>query len=311
VQLDDVCFGNKSSIILFENITFNEWATVDFSNSTFEGLVEFRDVKFNDNVNFINCSFNLLNNTNPLNCSVTFKNIQIGNDAKIQFKGTEPYFNMFKNDVSFDFNETLLGLVSFININFESVDKKSEKQLLRLKEDGLVQIGNGCYKNKLNKVNIFIASQEILNSEREFIEIEIRKKNPFLEAKYISLQPIRWEKRDKGNVGTRKQDEYNNLIRDSEVFILILWNSVGKYSEEEFDCAYSNLQIGNNPKRIYIFNKLKKTNNHEIKEVETFPVFMKKLAKQEMFVINFSNTLEISTELNYMFDEIEKRYSNR
>lgn len=308
VMFDKLKFESKSAWACFDYLTFNEYATVDFSHSKFDGLVRFKEIIFNANVNFNNCDFSLTENANPLKCSVSFEKNKIGNNALIQFKGDETYYRMFKNDVSFTFKDEIVGKVYFVNVDLGSLDYRTVTDFKLLEEKKQLEIGNGCIRDKMNKVNIFIASQEILKPERDFIEIKIEEKNPVLKTKYIVLQPIRWEKRDKGNDGTRKQDEYNTLISNSEVVILILWNSVGKYSNEEYDYAYLNMKAGKNPRRIYIFNKINNNGFDNMNKEETFPNFLNKLAKDEMFIVNFSEISDISKEINYMCEEIEKKY---
>ena len=40
---------------------------------------------------------------------------------------------------------------------------------------------------------------------------------------------------------TRKQDDYNELVKKSDLFVCLFQNKVGGYSEEEFDVAYKHL----------------------------------------------------------------------
>jgi len=307
VMFDDINFENKLEYALFDFLTFNEVATVDFSNTKFNGLVRFKEITFNADVSFNNCDFSLLQNTNPLNCSVSFEMIKIKNNAFIQFKGDKPYYRMFKNDVSFTFQDDIIGKIYFMNVDFGSIHHKTIDEFKFLEEKKQLEIGNGCIKDRVNNINIFIASQEILNQEREFIENKILRKNLSFVPKNILMTPIRWEQRDKSNNGNRKQDEYLRLISDSEIFILIIWNSIGKYTREEFDYAYFERDKGRNPKLIYIFNKI---NNNEFDNnfrEDAFPDFIEKLKDKEL-IIPFSENISISDELDHMFDEIEKKY---
>jgi len=312
VELDKISFGNEKSWTKFENLTFKDYTPVNFTESKFEGLVIFREIAFNDYVNFINSEFNLLTNNDPTNSSVSFTQIKIGNGALIKFKGSKPFFNMFKNDVYFHFKEDFDGLISFTNVNFDNIDKKSEKLLLKMKEAGLVSIGNGCIKNQMNIINVFIASQSILEPERAFIATKIHEKNIYFVTmnKNIYLVPIRWEHRDKGNDGRRKQDEYNDLISNSETFILLLWNSIGKYTEEEYRFALNERKNGKNPQRIYVFNKIDNTNFDDKYKDDKFLDLLKDIRKDEIHVFDFYNVDSLSEELHRMYDFIEERYNN-
>ena len=309
VMFDEISFNNKTAWALFDDLVFNKFATVDFSNSKFEGLVRFKEIIFNADVSFINCFFSLLKSTNPRSCAVSFEKLSIGINAIVQYKGYDPYFRMFANDVFFSFDEDVFGKIFFKNVDLSSLHYSSLKYFDTLKKQKKLIIKNGCVRDRVNNINIFIASQDILNSEREFIENKILRKNLSFVPKDILMTPIRWEKFDKSNDGTRKQDGYLDLISDSEIFILILWNSIGKYTKEEFDYACLEMGKGKNPKYIYIFNKINNKDFDDINREDNFPAFLDKLVKEERLIINFSDNLSISDELEQMFYKIEERYN--
>ncbi|MBR5310137.1 MAG: tetratricopeptide repeat protein, partial [Oscillospiraceae bacterium] len=85
----------------------------------------------------------------------------------------------------------------------------------------------------------FLASSIIeLVSERMAIENFIRNvSDKFEEAYNIKLQPLLCENFDDAYTTIRKQEEYNEKIRESEFCFFIFFTKVGEYTREEFDVA--------------------------------------------------------------------------
>lgn len=108
----------------------------------------------------------------------------------------------------------------------------------------------------IKKIKVFVASAGALNEERKEIEDYLFQKNDTLveEGKYLQYNV--WEKSSKAFSKTRIQDEFNkDLVYESEIFICLIKERVGKFTKEEFDEAYSRFKGGANPKIMYIFFK--------------------------------------------------------
>ncbi len=52
---------------------------------------------------------------------------------------------------------------------------------------------------------------------------------------------------------TRKQDDYNQRIPESDLFVCLAHTKVGKYTEEEFDLAWATFQKTGKPKIMTLF----------------------------------------------------------
>jgi len=92
------------------------------------------------------------------------------------------------------------------------------------------------YKHTLN---VFLASSNELARERIAIGELVRRKNDVWRAEgkpYIQLQI--WEASSDAISLNRTQEQYNKLITTVDVFILLCWKSLGKYSREEFEQAH-------------------------------------------------------------------------
>jgi hypothetical protein len=89
----------------------------------------------------------------------------------------------------------------------------------------------------MTTITIFLASSNELEADRRAFEIEINRKNKLLKEKEVFLHLDIWEDLSTRMSPTRSQDEYNKAIGAADMFVLLAWNKVGKYTEEEFDTA--------------------------------------------------------------------------
>lgn len=95
------------------------------------------------------------------------------------------------------------------------------------------------------QIKVFIASSEELKEERICLGALLNKLCPLYEAEGHSLKLLVWEDFDSAYNGMRKQDEYNEWIRESDLFFGVFWNRTGNFTLEELDVAeQSHLQHG-------------------------------------------------------------------
>ena len=104
-------------------------------------------------------------------------------------------------------------------------------------------------------VKIFLASSNELKEDRDSFEIAIRRKYEIWHREqkpYLDLQI--WETVSEAMSETRSQDEYNKKIKDSDIFILLLWTKAGKFSIEEFELA-KRLFVSIGKPKIIVYQK--------------------------------------------------------
>lgn len=101
---------------------------------------------------------------------------------------------------------------------------------------------------------IFLASSSELVDERRDFEIAICRKNKDWVRQGVFLELIIWEDFLDALSPTRLQDEYNRTIRHCDVFVLLFWSKVGRYTAEEFDTAVGQFQATRRP---FIFTYFK------------------------------------------------------
>jgi hypothetical protein len=101
---------------------------------------------------------------------------------------------------------------------------------------------------------IFLASSSELKADRDQFEIAINRKNKDWIKKGFFLELFVWEDFLDALSQTRLQDEYNKQIRQCDIFVMLFWSKVGKYTEEEFETAIGQFKATNKP---FIFTYFK------------------------------------------------------
>ena len=101
---------------------------------------------------------------------------------------------------------------------------------------------------------IFLASSSELKKDREAFEIFINRKNKDWVAKGVFLELVLWEDFLDAMSRTRLQDEYNQAIRECDLFVMLFFTKVGPYTAEEFETAFGQFKATNKP---FIFTYFK------------------------------------------------------
>jgi hypothetical protein len=89
---------------------------------------------------------------------------------------------------------------------------------------------------KSGTVRIFLASSRELEADRnEFDRYFSRRDKP-------RLKITRWEDFLDAMSATRSQDEYNQAVRESDIFVSLFATKAGQFTVEEFDAALAQFQ---------------------------------------------------------------------
>lgn len=94
---------------------------------------------------------------------------------------------------------------------------------------------------------IFLASSSELKEDRRDFEIAICRKNKDWIRQGVFLELVIWEDFLDALSKIRLQDEYNKEIRGCDVFVMLFWTKVGRYTEEEFETAVGQFQTTGKP----------------------------------------------------------------
>ena len=128
-------------------------------------------------------------------------------------------------------------------------------------------------------IKIFLASSSELEDNRKEFEILINRKNKEYIKENIFLELILWEDFLDAMSPTRSQDEYNQAVAGSDVFVGLFHTKAGKYSNEELLKALETFRENGKP-LIFTYFKNEAIKPNDIKKDEI------------LSLINFKNKLE-------------------
>ena len=114
----------------------------------------------------------------------------------------------------------------------------------------------------MKKIKIFLASSEELQEERTVMEALFNRLNKLFKGRGLELDLEIWEYLDASMTDKRKQDEYNDVLKQCDICIVLFWRKFGCYTGEELDTAYQRMRQKEKPYKIYVF--FKNPNSDEI-----------------------------------------------
>src|SRR5512134_2826191 len=85
---------------------------------------------------------------------------------------------------------------------------------------------------------IFLASSEELREDRVAFELMIGQLNQEWVPRDIFLHLVVWENFIDAMSKEGLQQEYNKAIKECDIFVLLFFTKVGRYSAEEFETAF-------------------------------------------------------------------------
>lgn len=103
-------------------------------------------------------------------------------------------------------------------------------------------------------IKIFLASSEELKADRVAFELMLGQLNQDWVQRDIFFRLVVWENFIDAMSKDGLQQEYNKAIRDCDIFVLLFYTKVGRYTAEEFETAFGAFQAGNKP-LIYTYFK--------------------------------------------------------
>lgn len=107
----------------------------------------------------------------------------------------------------------------------------------------------------MKTIKIFLASSEELQTEREKMADLVLHLNKLFKGRGLELDLEKWEYLDASMSGKRKQDEYNDVLHQCDICMVLFWRRFGSYTGEELEVAYKSNLAGGNPQKIYVFFK--------------------------------------------------------
>jgi formylglycine-generating enzyme required for sulfatase activity len=100
---------------------------------------------------------------------------------------------------------------------------------------------------------IFLASSSELLEDRKEFELLISRKNKELVKQGVFLELVIWEDFLDVMSQERLQEEYNQAIRECDLFVMLCFTKVGKFTQEEFEVAFGQFQVDSKPRILTYF----------------------------------------------------------
>jgi hypothetical protein len=154
---------------------------------------------------------------------------------------------------------------------------------------------------------IFLASSEELRDDRVAFELMIGQLNQEWVPRDIFFHLVVWENFIDAMSKEGLQQEYNKAIQGCDIFVLLFFTKVGRYSAEEFETAFGAFHAGNKP-LIYTYFKddLILTGNIG-EDIVSLLDFKKKLKALKHYYTSYRS----AEELKWLFSrQLDKLYGD-
>lgn len=158
------------------------------------------------------------------------------------------------------------------------------------------------------RTKIFLASSSELEEDRKDFEIFINRKNKDWADRGAFLDLVVWENFLDALSRTRLQDEYNKAVRECDVFVMLFYTKVGKYTEEEFETAFGQFQATNKPIIYTYFKDAEITTGSANKDdLETLWAFQGKVKSLGHFYTVYKNVDALKFHFNQQLDKLAEK----
>jgi hypothetical protein len=104
-----------------------------------------------------------------------------------------------------------------------------------------------------NEIKVFLASSLELELERAHVGDLFNDINSLLADTDVRVRLLKWENFDPAFTGERKQGEYDEQVKNADVFIALFRTLAGKYTMEEVDIAKEAYKQNGKPEKLYCF----------------------------------------------------------
>ncbi len=140
----------------------------------------------------------------------------------------------------------------------------------------------------MTTVKIFLASSAELKDDRTQFELFINRKNKEWKAFNVFFELQLWEDFMDAMSATGLQDRYNTEITTCDIFVVLYWRKMGKYTAQEFEVAYQHFKTTTKP-LIYPYHKQDDTSEQEA----SLTVFRERLKELGHFEVSYKNTEDL------------------
>jgi hypothetical protein len=154
-------------------------------------------------------------------------------------------------------------------------------------------------------LGIFLASSSELREDRDEFELYFRTYNDQLIKRGVYLKVERWEHFSDAMSKTRKQDDYNKVVRDCDIFVCLIFKKAGKFTQEEFEVAFGEFKDRGKP-RIFTFIKTEPVDLESLSEEElkSRSAFKEKLSDLGHFYTRYRSIEDLKLQFRDQIDRL-------
>ncbi|SRR6187397_761342 len=158
----------------------------------------------------------------------------------------------------------------------------------------------------MQTIKIFLASSDELKDDRNGFQILIAQLNQSWIAKDTFFNLIIWEDFVDAMSKTGLQSEYNKAIQEADIFVLLFFTKVGKFSKEEFNKAFGAFRKSAKP-LVYTYFKDDMISTGKIgDEIKSLLEFKEMLDKRKHFYTRYKSTEDLKWQFSR---QLEKLYT--
>lgn len=157
----------------------------------------------------------------------------------------------------------------------------------------------------MKEIKIFLASSNEIEFDRIAFGNFVRRLDNLYEKRGKRIRLFEWEDLDSAYNNCRKQDEYNEKVRQSDMFLALFYRKAGKYTKEEFEVATEAFRDYASPK-VYVFCKDIQENEKETPELLAFKEYLSKDLKYFWCQYNNRESLQLQFVMQLLLLENNK-----
>jgi formylglycine-generating enzyme required for sulfatase activity len=155
---------------------------------------------------------------------------------------------------------------------------------------------------------LFLASSSEFCEERKEFELFIGRKNKELHARGVFIEVVLWEDFLDAMSKTRLQDEYNQAIRECDLFVMLFGSKVGRYTDEEFETALGQFKAIGKPLIFTYFNAAETSiRSIDLADLTSLRTFEEKLKALGHYQTVYKNIDELKYKFNQQLDKLVER----
>ena len=105
----------------------------------------------------------------------------------------------------------------------------------------------------MKTITVFLASSKELINDRNSFQALIASLDDLFEPRGIRIKCRRWEDFSAFCTGTRTQDDYNKIVRSSDMCICLFHKLAGEFTIEEFNQALDEYKSTQDHPKTYVY----------------------------------------------------------